>query len=205
MVDTKAGKGNVQRLFNLLKLIIMKNSNEKLKLKVTDDLTVTVFPNSEHEILMTTKETARMYGISEYTLRRHKMEHSDELIEGKHFIDAVHILNGEQGDALKAANVPVNATLWTKAGLYRLGFFIKSPEGKVYRDRVEDFLIRVDDYLHQKQPNFTQPQPKALPAQKRNNRLTPSRLIGLLVDATKIKDDELRQSIVTKLMEGEVT
>lgn len=183
----------------------MKNSIEKLELKVTDDLTVTVFPNSKHEILVTTQEVARMYGISEYAIRKHKKEHSDELIEGKHFVAAVTVSNGAEGGALKAANVPVNATLWTKAGLYRLGFFIKSPEAKVHRDRVEDFLIRVEDYLHQKQPNFPQPEVKALPAKKRNNRLTPTRLVGLLVEASKIDDNQLRQSIVSKLMEGEIT
>jgi hypothetical protein len=183
----------------------MKNSNDKLELKVTDDLTVTVFPNSKHEILIRNKEVAQMYGVSEQAIRKHKKEHSDELIEGKHFIAAVTISNSEEGGALKAANVPVNATLWTKAGLLRLGFFIKSPEGKVHRDRVEDFLIRVDDYLHQKQPNFPQPEVKALPAKKRNNRLTPTRLIGLLADAGRIPDDKLRNSIIDILMVGEVT
>lgn len=92
---------------------------------------------------MTSKEVAKGYGISEITLRRHKMEQSEELVEGKHFIAAVRILNGEEQSTLK---IPHNTTLWTKRGIIRLGFFIKSERSKLFRDWAEDLIIKVEEY-----------------------------------------------------------
>lgn len=47
-----------------------------------------------HEYTLTTAEVAAGYGISEITLRRHKSAHSDELIEGKHFLVVVNESTG---------------------------------------------------------------------------------------------------------------
>ncbi|WP_313214218.1 hypothetical protein [Soonwooa sp.] len=109
---------------------------KEMNLKVTEELAVTVLPNSDFEFLMTTKEVAKGYGISEYTLRRHKMEHPLELVEGKHFVTAVQILNGEK-------QIPHNATLWSKRGIIRLGFFIKSKRAILFRDWAEELIINV--------------------------------------------------------------
>ena len=113
---------------------VKKNETEAMSLTVTEGLTVTIRPDLNHEFLMTTKEVANGYGISEYTLRRHKMEHSNELINGKHFTTAVQIMNGDK-------SIPVNSTLWTKRGVVRLGFFIKSERAKLFRDWAEDLIV----------------------------------------------------------------
>ncbi|MGL5913213.1 MAG: hypothetical protein ACRCZB_03530, partial [Bacteroidales bacterium] len=80
---------------------------------VAEGITVNVLPNEAHEFLMTSKQVANGYGVSEHTLRRHKMEHAHELSENKHFVTAVQILNSKEQGALK---IPHNATLWTKRG-----------------------------------------------------------------------------------------
>lgn len=59
-----------------------------------DGIIISVAPHPEHEYTLTTAEVAAGYGISEITLRRHKSAHSDELIEGKHFLVVVNESTG---------------------------------------------------------------------------------------------------------------
>lgn len=74
----------------------MRNQkSEVMNLEVTEGLTVTVYPNPDHEFLMTTREVAAGYGVTEYAIRKNKMSLGDELREGKHFISAVTIGNGQ--------------------------------------------------------------------------------------------------------------
>jgi hypothetical protein len=166
---------------------------KKMTLKVTEGLSVRVLPNADYEFLMTTREVANGYGVSEYTLRRHKMEHSSELTEGKHFAIAVQIMNGDK-------RIPHNATLWTKRGIVRLGFFIKSDRAKLFRDWAEDLILKVDEqadlfgYVAREKPQGQ------LPGKRKHNRLTQDRLIDIMADVCRIEDGELRQRIVNKLI-----
>lgn len=168
-----------------------KENLTQLDLQVTNGLAVKLMPYPEHEFLMTTKEVAKGYGISEYTLRRHKMSHPDELIEGKHFVTAVHILNGN-------SKIPSNSTLWTKRGIVRLGFFIKSERAKFFRDWAEELIIKLDeqtDLFGQSVAAKKLSEPK-----KRNhNRLTAERLLDIMADVVKIDDEYLRLKITKKL------
>lgn len=87
--------------------------------------------NSALEYLVTTKEVARGYGVSDVVIRRHKSEHGEELVEGKHWVvQKMNTLGGEQ-----------SVTLWTKRGVIRLGFFIRSERAKRFRDAAEDLII----------------------------------------------------------------
>ncbi|MFV0501377.1 MAG: hypothetical protein ACK5MH_07300 [Bacteroidales bacterium] len=56
-----------------------------IKMNVIPDVSVAIIPNEKFEFLMTTKEVASGYGVSEYAIRQQQMRHQDELIEGKHF------------------------------------------------------------------------------------------------------------------------
>lgn len=162
---------------------------KEIQMQVTAEIAVTVRPHDEHEFLMTTKEVAKGYGISEYTLRRHKMEHPLELHERKHFFTAVQILNGDK-------SIPHNSTLWTKRGIIRLGFFIKSKQAIMFRDWAEDLIIST----LQNAENFLQPIPLIQEKKPRNhNRITQDRMISILSDIARIDDRELRLSLVTKL------
>lgn len=96
-----------------------------------DDIQLNVRPHEVHEWALTTAEVAAGYGVSESTIREHKRTKPDELIEGKHFVsvrntDAVR----NQAD-----------TWWTKKGVIRLGFFIKSERAKCFRDWAEDLVV----------------------------------------------------------------
>lgn len=113
---------------------VKKNETKAMSLTVTEGLTVTIIPNSTHEFLMTTKEVAEGYGISDYNIRRHKLEHSAELIEGKHFLSSVSIPHAASKGSSKS-------TFWTKRGVVRLGFFIKSERAKLFRDWAEDLIV----------------------------------------------------------------
>ena len=62
-----------------------------LPMTVTEGVTVNVLPNHVHEYLMTTKEVAKGYGVTEYAIRKNKLSLSNELVEGKHFEIAVTI------------------------------------------------------------------------------------------------------------------
>ncbi|AZI55695.1 hypothetical protein EIB75_10720 [Epilithonimonas vandammei] len=160
-----------------------------MNLKVSEELSVNVLPNSDFEFLMTSKEVAHGYGVTDYNIRQHKLQHSDEFIEGKHYVIAVSITNGK-------SKIPHNAVLWTKRGIVRLGFFIKSERAKLFRDWAEDVIINVLE----NGDNFLQPVPVLPAPKKRNhNRLTQERMIGILADVAKIEDSALRLSLISKL------
>ncbi len=167
-------------------------STEK-QFKVAENLIVTVEPNKEHEFLMATAEVASGYGISASTLRRHRMEHADELVEGKHYFYRVQKMNA----GCESNNYPpTKQLLWTKRGIVRLGFFIKSERAKLFRDWAEDLVIFVGEQAEKAQQLSLWPEPE----KRRHNRLTQERLVDLLADVAKIDDKELRLSIVNKLI-----
>ena len=84
-----------------------------------------------------------------------------------------------------------NPIYWTKAGVVRLGFFIKSERAKMFRDWAETVVLQA-----------LSPQlPKSLPdaPKRRHNRLSQERLVGILADVARIDDRELRLSLISKL------
>lgn len=97
-----------------------------------DEIVVRI--SQDHEFLLETKEVALGYGVSETVIRRHKQEHADELVDGKHFVSCVQNMN--------AGGPPIKRTLWTKRGVIRLGFFIRSERAKRFRDAAEDLVLR---------------------------------------------------------------
>lgn len=159
-----------------------------LSMTVTEGVTVRVLPDRRHEFLMTTREVAAGYGVTEYAIRQHKLQHPDELLEGKHYTAAVSIPNGTNG-------IPHNALLWTKRGIVRLGFFIRSERARLFRDWAEDLVLAVAEGAAA---------PAAVPSRpaRRINRLTPERVIDLLSDVCRIEDRELRERIVNKITGG---
>ena len=107
--------------------------------------------DSAFEYLVTTREVARGYGVGESIILKHRQRHSDELTEGKHFIitNGADKLSGPSKgvtncDARHAGLKRGNDTiiLWTKRGVIRLGFFIRSERAKRFRDAAEDLILR---------------------------------------------------------------
>ena len=170
----------------------MQTENLKqVNLQVTAELSVNVLPSKEHEFLMSTKEVAKGYGTSIYAINMARIRHEAELVEGKHFFVSNAITK-----CYSELNLAHNAILFTKRGIIRLGFFIKSKQAILFRDWAEDLIINVLEAGE----NFLQPVPVLQAPKKRNhNRLTQDRMISILADVAKIEDRELRLSLISKL------
>ena len=162
-----------------------------IKMNVIPDVSVAIIPNDKFEFLMTTKEVASGYDVTTQNIREHARV-NDELIEGKHFIRGVRI-----SDTL--VNAQPHQVFWTKAGVVRLGFFIKSERAKLFRDWAENLILKLDEQMSL----FNEVSPVRQITKKRNhNRITKDRLVELLADVCLIEDKELRERISRKLIES---
>jgi len=163
----------------------IKTDGQSVTLQVSDTMNVTVLTYTGHEFLMTTNDVARGYGISPDSVHSSKLRHADELQEGLHFVKGLAICK-----TLGSAGIQPHAIYWTKAGVVRLGFFIKSERAKMFRDWAESIVLSV-----------TAPKVELPAATRRNhNRLTQSRLVELLSLVALVDDKDVRTALVRKLM-----
>lgn len=105
---------------------------ELIKVEISDELVVEVQPNVEHEWLLSTADVAEGYGLSVSGVQKVKDRYLEELEEGKHWFLGQNVS--------KLGGRPT--TMWTKKGVIRLGFLIKTPLAKQFRDWAEDFIIK---------------------------------------------------------------
>ncbi|EJF06521.1 prophage antirepressor [Thiovulum sp. ES] len=116
-----------------MQTIPFQNGNNLIEIEVIE--------NDNFEFLLSTKEVAKGYGVSIENIRSQKSNHKDELIEGKHFLSNYEVFDGKQKR---------KTTVWTKRGVIRLGFFIKSEQAKKFRDWAEDLILqKVGNYFSQ--------------------------------------------------------
>ena len=94
-----------------------------------DGQEMAITPDPRHEYLMTTEQVALGYSVTSENIRSHKLTKADELVEGKHWL------------AVGNTNAAGTVTLWTKRGIVRLGFFIRSARARKFRDLAEDLAI----------------------------------------------------------------
>lgn len=169
---------------------------EKILKHVSDSLSVEIIPDDKFEFLMSTNEVAKGFGLNPSSLRSQKHEHRDELVEGKHFFTSV----GNSNAGCKSGGYLQNRqTLWTKRGIVRLGFFIRSERAKMFRDWAEDLVVNKIDEAYKVQMQVQQLSLFPEPAKRNHNRLTKDRLVDILADVAKIDDKTLRLSLVDKL------
>ncbi|MGP2657059.1 phage antirepressor KilAC domain-containing protein [Malaciobacter sp. WC5094] len=109
--------------------------NEVLKVDISEEVIVEVQPHEEYEWLLSSKDVAEGYGLSDGGLRSAKSKHSDEFEEGKHFITVAN------RNANPRAGIPHSETYWTKEGVVMLGFFIKTPTAKEFRRWASNFIV----------------------------------------------------------------
>lgn len=95
------------------------------------DINLEVIPDKGHEWLLETALVADGYGVKDSSVRSQKSRHANELREGKHYITVANCNGGE------------SITYWTKKGVVRLGFFIKSEKAAQFRDWAEDLILKV--------------------------------------------------------------
>ena len=162
--------------------MLKENLKQVVNLQVTEGLTVAVFQNQSHEFVMPVRDVALGYGVASGTIRNQLSKNFDEFIEGRHYIKGVCFSNA-------LPKVQPHAIYWTKAGVIRLGFFIKSDRAKLFRDWAENVILNVIA------------KPVSLPpvTKRRHNRLSQERLVGILADVARIDDRELRLSLISKL------
>lgn len=179
---------------------------EKVLEHVSENLSVEILPDDKFEFLMTTNEAAKGFGVSGNTIRRHKLEHQDELIEGKHFVIVGNpLMNGASNGVqkmnadCKSDNSAFKTILWTKRGIVRLGFFIKSERARMFRDWAEDLVVNRIDEAYRIQSQVQQLSLFPEPVKRNHNRLTKERLEDILADVARIEDKELRLTLVDKL------
>jgi hypothetical protein len=103
-------------------------------------LTIQVRPDETHEWFMETKLVAEGYEVSIDAILAHKKRNAEEFEEGRHFLTA---------DKLSVVGQKPNQIYWTKRGVIRLGFFIKSERARLFRDWAEDLIIRELDKKNQ--------------------------------------------------------
>lgn len=174
---------------------IKNEAGNLMPMVVTEGVTVNVLPNAQFEYLMTTKEVAGGYGTSTYAIQQSLHRNSAELIEGKHYVTALTICQSDLPKQLRCAH---NAIMWTKRGIVRLGFFIKSERAKLFRDWAEELVIEKMQRTAPVQPLRA----TALPKPRNHNRLTSERLLSIMADVARIDDHDIRISIANKLMIG---
>jgi prophage antirepressor-like protein len=97
-----------------------------------EDVKIEIEENIDYEYLISNSDVAKGYGIQEKSLLRTRTRHQDELIENKHFV----FLNIETNGGMQ------RKIFWTKRGVVRLGFFIKSERAKKFRDWAEDLILQ---------------------------------------------------------------
>lgn len=154
-------------------------------LNVSNELQVTVLTFSDYEFLMSTNDVAKGYGISPDSVHSQKHYNADELKEGIHFVKGLGI-----SKTLQAKGIQPHAIFWTKAGVVRLGFFIRSERAKMFRDWAESVVLQV-----------TAPTVQLPKAVRRNhNRLSKDRLVEILSLVALVDDKEVRTALVQKLM-----
>lgn len=98
-------------------------------------LALDVRPDPLHEWLLDTALVAAGFEVAPNTIVQSKRRHADELMEGKHWIEL------DDNSSPNSVGRPTR-TYWTKRGVIRLGFFIKSPAAKRFRDWAEDLILR---------------------------------------------------------------
>ena len=101
------------------------------KIKIYDDLTIEVFVNSEFGMLIKNEEAATGFGITPKTLRNHKQQKPDQLIENKHWI----MLEISTGDGMRGS------ILWTLRGILRLQLFVQTVQAIKFGSWAEEAIF----------------------------------------------------------------
>lgn len=203
-----AGSGTPFFCAQMLKYYyIMSNLKEKrdlLPVTVMEGVTVNVVPDERFEFLLSTRDVAAGYGVTRYAIRQVQCRYNEEFIRGKHFVTGCDILSHLHAKGVSTSNTSIkqpNKIYWTKAGIIRLGFFIKSARAKLFRDWAEELIIRLDgqrDLFGLEASNPVAAHPSK--TKRNHNRLTADRMVRILADVARIENGELRLRLVNELM-----
>lgn len=167
--------------------------NNQLTVTISDNLLINVTPNTRHEYLMTIAEVAEAYGVSVNAISKAKNRHKGEFIEGLHWVFQ------SEDNLASVSNCPIRPIFITKAGVVRLGFFIRSRRAVLVRNFAERLVL---DKLNQIQPITHLPAvqaPKRKKTTKNHPSLPPAKQVEILKLVTRIQDFELQKLFVDAL------
>lgn len=109
-----------------------------MSLIIFEDVEIEIVEDSKFVFTQTTSEVAKAYFGEPKTakqaelfakqIRQTRLNNKQEFIENKHFFYTLDSKNR-------------NTIVWTKNGIIRLGFFIKSERAKKFRDWAEDYIV----------------------------------------------------------------
>ncbi|OCL85710.1 hypothetical protein AAX26_01777 [Aliarcobacter thereius] len=109
-----------------------------MSLIIFEDVEIEIIENSKFVFTQTTNEVAKAYFGEPKTvqqaelfakqIRQTRLNNKQEFIENKHFFYTYDNKNRK-------------TIIWTKNGIVRLGFFIKSERAKKFRDWAEDYIV----------------------------------------------------------------
>jgi hypothetical protein len=99
-------------------------ANDMNAFKIVESTLSKAVPHESADWVLTTALVADGYGCNGATIRGHKMDHADEIKEGVHWVKN-----------------PQGHTLWTKQGVIRLGMFVKTEQGRLFRDHAERLVM----------------------------------------------------------------
>ena len=102
-----------------------------MSIVIFEDTKLDLIEDLNNDFLISSKDVAKGYGCSNASIRNHLKNHHQELKEGKHWVKKDVVTNGGMQ----------SITHWTKKGVVRLGFFIKSERAEKFRDWAEDYII----------------------------------------------------------------
>ena len=175
---------------NMTKELII--TDETISVEISDELVVEVQPNVEHEWLLSSKDVAEGYGLSESGLRNTKTRYSDELLEGTHWVLSQ---NGT-----KLGGRP--STYWTKEGVVMLGFFIKTPTAKEFRRWASNFIV--EKSKESKAPSIPMTYIEALQAHLESVKQLEeaNKVIALQAPKVEIYDDLMSKENLMYPMDG---
>lgn len=96
------------------------------------DITLHPIPHPEHEWTLTSVEIVEALECDPSAVRHAIGRHGAELLEGRHWYSVTERHAGKQP-----------RTIWTKRGLIRLSFFVRSAKAIAFRDWAEDLVLSV--------------------------------------------------------------
>lgn len=161
---------------------------EPITVQINPSISAQLIPNQEHEFFMSTKQMSEAYGVSEKNIHEHKSK--------REFVENIHFVTTSKNGSGSTANLG-KKILWTKRGIIRMGFFIKSKQAEQVRQWAEDALF-------EKLENKPQQLALALtPVDNRSNLAYPPQydreLVALLVRIPSQRD---RTRLYNKLKKG---
>lgn len=114
--------------------MLLPEVSQPVQVEFLPGVKLQVIPHPKQDFLISSVEAAKGFGVDVRVLRDARSNHDDEFVLNRHFL-SVEKSDAEKFGVAKNRQMP---TFYTKRGIIRLSFFIKSGRAKQMRDAAED-------------------------------------------------------------------